>query len=831
MKKSICMKIVSVMLIATLIISAFAFAPYAAAYVTDAPPGLDYEIWVLTGVYDQKEIFGDEWDIQVDILFVYEYPVFKGNSVVAQKINSIYNGVVADLKMKYPGAENKPAYEGYKYDEYLLSIADELWDIFVDVTICFIYSREDVISISQKTSWCMGGVFDTVYKAHSFNASTGAELEITDILTGTKANILRLLQREYETEFEPLMDETGEDMEYFLSNEGLHYFPKNHFGFQRGQVLTIPYSRAELFNPSLFRGVSQNPIAGQTSGQPGGQTGGTPSTWAAPYVNRALYLELVPGPLQSSYTQDTTRAEFCALAVTLYEQLKGPITERMTFADTNDLNVQKAAAIGVVQGVGDNKFNPGGKLNREQAATMLARLAGAAGQPMAKTVATFSDVNTISTWAKEGVGQVQGARIMEGVGDNTFAPKRPYTREQSIITILRMYDALSGAQPELTGVQWGFDAAYNPSKAVTASQLVSLYNLTAAERRLHDQIADAINNLDMEIAVDLDPNNEADRAMLRKVYYTVYNTHPEFFWMRQIYTFSRTAKAGGGKHYVYPLYLIDGYDLRAASNTDGTVFFPSSSEISSAKAWIERGKTAIRRRLNDLPIHNKMTQIELQMAVYGWMCENLTYVNAKYGTAEENQSVRSIHGALIGEGPNCDGFARTFQYIMGLLGIECIRFSGLAPGEGSHAWNAIKLGDSWYQMDVTFDCSFTTNNNVPSYYWHNRTDRFMAEQGYTYGYPDSPGINPNLSSTATTYNYFVMTDSIITSDADFISKVPKLIANARASGEWGFDILFASSYASPSEFGAKMKLLDSSVWGSIKYFWINSRGQIYVVFS
>ena len=31
---------------------------------------------------------------------------------------------------------------------------------------------------------------------------------------------------------------------------------------------------------------------------------------------------------------------------------------------------------------------------------------------------------------------------MSGVGDNTFAPQNPYTREQSIITILRLFNAM-----------------------------------------------------------------------------------------------------------------------------------------------------------------------------------------------------------------------------------------------------------------------------------------------------------------------------------------------------------------------------------------------------
>lgn len=165
-----------------------------------------------------------------------------------------------------------------------------------------------------------------------------------------------------------------------------------------------------------------------------------PSSWATEQVNAAIAANLVPQQLQEKYTQATTRAEFCALAVALYESVKGEITERSTFTDTNDVNVQKMAAVGVVSGVGDNKFAPNTELTREQAATMLSRLANAIGKPLQQQPSMFSDSYSVSTWAADAVGQMQATGIMSGVGNNTFAPKNPYTREQSIITIMRLYD-------------------------------------------------------------------------------------------------------------------------------------------------------------------------------------------------------------------------------------------------------------------------------------------------------------------------------------------------------------------------------------------------------
>jgi len=174
-------------------------------------------------------------------------------------------------------------------------------------------------------------------------------------------------------------------------------------------------------------------------------SGGNPSGWAQADVNRAINLGLVPQSLRSSYTNNMSRAEFALLAVTLYEKERGTIGGRSYFTDTNDVNVQKAAAIGVVTGVGNNRFDPNGRVTREQAAVMLERLATAVGRPLPYHGApTFSDDRNTSTWAFIAIGCMQSTGIMTGTGNNMFSPKGPYTREQSIVTILRTYNFVTG---------------------------------------------------------------------------------------------------------------------------------------------------------------------------------------------------------------------------------------------------------------------------------------------------------------------------------------------------------------------------------------------------
>lgn len=207
-----------------------------------------------------------------------------------------------------------------------------------------------------------------------------------------------------------------------LATTGTHYVLEAHQGAYTGSA------------PILYGG------SGTTPTDPGTDA---PSSWAAEQVSQAISAGIVPDSLQSQYTQPTTRAQFCALAVELYEAVKGAeITQRTTFTDTTDVNVQKMGALGIVTGVGGGKFNPDGTLTREQAATMLSRLAEAVGKPLPAQAPTFADNASVSSWAFDAVGQMQASGIMGGVGSNTFAPQNSYSREQSIITMLRLYDTV-----------------------------------------------------------------------------------------------------------------------------------------------------------------------------------------------------------------------------------------------------------------------------------------------------------------------------------------------------------------------------------------------------
>lgn len=168
-----------------------------------------------------------------------------------------------------------------------------------------------------------------------------------------------------------------------------------------------------------------------------------PSDWASGDIETAKQNSLVPEHLQNRYRKNITRESFCEIIYQLpfvKEKTNNKIDSK--FSDTDNEIVLKLSDIGIVNGVGNGKFEPDSFLTREQAATILSRIYALYYNNADYDNKLFADDIYISDWAKQAVYTVKKFGIMNGTGDNNFSPKQNYTTEQSIVTILRLYNII-----------------------------------------------------------------------------------------------------------------------------------------------------------------------------------------------------------------------------------------------------------------------------------------------------------------------------------------------------------------------------------------------------
>ncbi len=143
---------------------------------------------------------------------------------------------------------------------------------------------------------------------------------------------------------------------------------------------------------------------------------------------------------------------------------------------------------------------------------------------------------------------------------------------------------------------------------------------------------------------------------------------------------------------------------------------PLYTDAARIMAWLEGradGLSTADRQLFDRAreIHASlvspgMSEYEQVRAFHDWLVNNnqydQTYRDASY----------DAYGALLTGFAVCDGYAKAFDLLCYLSGIECLRINGKAASGGTaenHAWNKVNVDGRWYNVDVTWDDPVTAN--------------------------------------------------------------------------------------------------------------------------
>lgn len=181
-----------------------------------------------------------------------------------------------------------------------------------------------------------------------------------------------------------------------------------------------------------------------------------PSDWAKPEVTKAINKNLVPEDIRLWWKDCCTREEFCRMLSQSVKEITDKTiqelsaeAEVMNFSDCDDPDVLASSALGIVKGVGNNRFAPNRFITREQAAVMLSRAAAILDIPLTGNSVSFADKDRISDWAIAEVDAVSRVLcgdtktpLMQGVGANLFKPQDYFTVEQSAITMLRLTEVI-----------------------------------------------------------------------------------------------------------------------------------------------------------------------------------------------------------------------------------------------------------------------------------------------------------------------------------------------------------------------------------------------------
>lgn len=168
-----------------------------------------------------------------------------------------------------------------------------------------------------------------------------------------------------------------------------------------------------------------------------------------------------------------------------------------------------------------------------------------------------------------------------------------------------------------------------------------------------------------------------------------FNDKPEIFYInvRKMYLYTKTITTGSNTKYENSIGNINGNYF-----ADG---FTSEEQIRSAVKNVESVKNQILATVNGNSIYDAVLKI------HNWLVDNV-----EYDTTLNRTNTHNVYGTLIEKNVVCEGYARTFKYLLDCANIPCVVVSGTGNNGSAtedHAWNYVKIDNQWYAVDVTWD--------------------------------------------------------------------------------------------------------------------------------
>lgn len=166
----------------------------------------------------------------------------------------------------------------------------------------------------------------------------------------------------------------------------------------------------------------------------------TEAKWAIEAVEALYKKNIVNGAGENSFepNRGITRAEFVKMLVCMadIEPVNENVFNDVTPGDWFYPYAAAAYNARISEGDENKNFNGGNLINREEMSAMVHRLINMMNVKLAQSdTAEFDDADTISPWALDSVNYLKGGGVLNGRSKNYFEPKAVLTRAEAAVVI------------------------------------------------------------------------------------------------------------------------------------------------------------------------------------------------------------------------------------------------------------------------------------------------------------------------------------------------------------------------------------------------------------
>lgn len=189
--------------------------------------------------------------------------------------------------------------------------------------------------------------------------------------------------------------------------------------------------------------------------------------------------------------------------------------------------------------------------------------------------------------------------------------------------------------------------------------------LNEEEKIMYKQIYANANSANASFTPDTNVTPESLEKSVKFVYYD----HPELFWLDNSFTYK--------------------YDTN-------NIVKEVTLEFNETINYLDEAKNNFNNRVSEIisEASNYDNVLDQERFVHNKLLEMVEYdTNAKLD--------QTAYSSIVLGRSVCAGYAKAFQYIMTKLGVPTYYVIGFS--ETDHAWNIVKLGDTFVNVDVTWD--------------------------------------------------------------------------------------------------------------------------------
>lgn len=202
-------------------------------------------------------------------------------------------------------------------------------------------------------------------------------------------------------------------------------------------------------------------------------------------------------------------------------------------------------------------------------------------------------------------------------------------------------------------------------------------------------------NITNAYAPTITVDGELDDYLIAQAVEAYKNDHPENFWLKGVDNYTN----------------YDSYTKIALTYTR------ENDDLLEAKSKFD---AAVDAALQNAPLRGAFAKEEY---ANNYIVDKCTYDSNAANSSSVDGDENDAYGALVQGSAVCEGYARAFQLLCNRLDIDCVMISGKVK-TGNHAWNCVKIGGNWYQIDVTWNDTDGKNEYAQNDYF-NLTDSVM----------------------------------------------------------------------------------------------------------